>query len=211
MNKRFSIELFDTVIVANGTFPMHQLPLGQLKHAKTIICCDGAIESLHNLGIAPTVIVGDMDSIPQKHISLYKNIIHHNPDQNTNDLTKSIQWVINNKFSSVCILGGTGKREDHTLGNISLLHQYRNKLTVQMLTDTGIFTPILHNHTFSSYSGQQVSIFAQNPDLEISSTGLKYPLDKLKLQYWWMGTLNESIDTEFSIFSDEIVVVYQTY
>ena len=34
------------VIVADGTFPQHEIPLGYLKNAKRIVCCDGSTESL---------------------------------------------------------------------------------------------------------------------------------------------------------------------
>lgn len=45
-------------------------------------------------------------------------------------------------FRRIDILGATGKREDHTLGNISLLFDYmRQGLDVTMQTDYGSFTP----------------------------------------------------------------------
>ena len=37
---------FDVVIVANGEFPTHEIPLGILKNAKHIVACDGAIKNV---------------------------------------------------------------------------------------------------------------------------------------------------------------------
>jgi len=57
------------------------------------------------------------------------------------------------------IVGATGKREDHTLGNISLLADYMKTAKVVMVTDYGIFTPMQGITEFTSHKGQQVSLF----------------------------------------------------
>lgn len=51
---------FDVVIVANGEFPTHEIPLGILKNAKHIVACDGAIKNVPQA----EVVVGDGDSVP---------------------------------------------------------------------------------------------------------------------------------------------------
>ena len=49
---------FDAVILANGTFPTHALPLGLLHQAKHVFCCDGAITELsRHTDIVPDAIV----------------------------------------------------------------------------------------------------------------------------------------------------------
>ncbi len=52
-----------TAIVADGNFPEHDIPLGYLKSAGRIICCDGSAENLIKAGFIPDAIVGDMDSL----------------------------------------------------------------------------------------------------------------------------------------------------
>jgi len=52
-----------TVILADGTFPSHEIPLGYLKNASKIICCDGSTEGLVLAGFEPYAIVGDLDSL----------------------------------------------------------------------------------------------------------------------------------------------------
>ncbi|MBR6265548.1 MAG: thiamine diphosphokinase, partial [Bacteroidales bacterium] len=179
----------DVVVVCNGQFPTHEIPLAILRQAKTIICCDGAIQKLSAVGVKPTVIVGDFDSLPKSLMEKYSDIIFHNPDQETNDLTKSMQWAKQHGFTDVCILGATGLREDHTLGNISLLADYEQQgFSVKMVTDSGVFTPVNHTHCFSSFKGQQVSIFSLKPDVPIRSENLKYPFNR-PLPSWWCGTL----------------------
>lgn len=201
-----------TVILANGEFPKKQRVLNVLKTAEIIICCDGATQNLLNFGLQPSVIIGDMDSLPIEIQIKHKDKIIKNTDQNTNDLTKAINWCIDNKINDVIIVGATGKREDHTIANIALLGRYINLLNVKIITDYGEFIPITKTTKFDSHKGQQVSVFTITPDIEISSQGLKYPLDNLKLLSWWMGTLNESLGNEFSLsFTGKgIFIVYLT-
>jgi thiamine pyrophosphokinase len=91
-----------------------------------------------------------------------------------------------------------------------LLSKYAEQNNVRILSDNGIFIPISKPTVFQSFKGQQVSIFSQSPEVEISSEGLKYPLQNLKLNSWWMGTLNESISEEFTIrFKDNArLIIY---
>ena len=118
------------VIVANGRFPSAELPLRLLKEAKTIIACDGAVKTLYEKGIHPDAIVGDLDSIPAGLRERYADRIHHVEDQEINDLTKSVRFAHTQGYREVLILGATGLREDHTLGNISLLASFQKEFRV---------------------------------------------------------------------------------
>jgi thiamine pyrophosphokinase len=189
----------ETVILANGKFPEHHLPVSCLKKARRIICCDGAAEALVSFGLEPFAIVGDCDSLSQPIIDKYNDKIFRESEQETNDLTKSVAWCSERGYRDIIILGATGKREDHTMGNISLLVEYARSLNVKMVSDTGIFLPIVRSTRFDSSAGQQVSVFSIDPQTEITSSGLKYPLKKKKLTNWWQATLNEAIGTSFNL------------
>ena len=60
---------FDAVIVANGQFPSHAIPLDILKSAHHIVCCDGAIANLSPLTphSSPLTVIGDGDSVPDEY------------------------------------------------------------------------------------------------------------------------------------------------
>jgi thiamine pyrophosphokinase len=200
---------YSTVIVADGTFPSHAVPLGYLANADRIICCDGSTESLLKAGFIPDAILGDMDSLPSELAERFKDRIFPDTDQETNDLTKAVMWCKEKKYNNLIIIGATGKREDHTIGNISLLAEYVRKLNVLMVTDTGVFQPCLKSSEISSFAGQQVSIFSIDPETEITSTGLRYPLQGRKIKNWWMATLNESLGDNFTLnFNGSPVIVY---
>ena len=183
-------EMFDAVIVANGQFPTHAIPLAILHDAKHIVACDGAI---HHIPQAEAVI-GDGDSVPEAFRSKLIRI----EEQDDNDLTKATRYCVENGWKRIAYLGCTGKREDHTLGNISLLMRYYR--------DMGVDGTI--NRTFPSMKGQQISLWNFGSH-QLASTGLHW--DAYNFQEWWQGTLNEALGEEFAITADGYYMVYQTY
>lgn len=203
---------FDAVILANGTFPTHALPLGLLHQAKHVFCCDGAITELsRHTDIVPDAIVGDCDSLSLEMQQSYASIIHHVSEQDYNDLTKATRYTLfalgNKSNRTFCYLGATGKREDHTLGNISLLAYYYQELGVQpfMVSDYGYFIVAHGDCLFSCQKGQEFSVFNISCS-HLSSEGLRwqlYPFTSL-----WQGTLNQTLGSEVNISGDGLYAVY---
>ena len=197
------------VILADGSFPVHPIPLSYLRDAEHIICCDGSAESLISANLKTESIVGDLDSLDPVIAERFANRLFRDSDQDTNDLTKAVKWCINKRYKEIVILGATGKREDHTIGNISLLTEYAREISVSMVTDTGTFTPLLRSSVVKCFPGQQVSIFSINPETGITSKGLKYKLNNLKLHNWWRATLNEAEGESFELsFNGGPFIVY---
>lgn len=206
--------IYDCVVVANGSFPQTAGPLELLKSAPAIIACDGAVQNLHERGLEPTAIVGDLDSIPQEMLRLYADRIHTVEDQEINDLTKAVRFAHTTGYRKLLILGATGLREDHTLGNISLLMDYAPLFEqVEMLSDYGHLIPVQQTTTLPSTPGQQISIFSTYPFGEITTEGLRWPITRRRLTAWWQGSLNEALGNEFTLtLSPEarVIVYFQT-
>jgi thiamine pyrophosphokinase len=201
------------VIIANGCFPRHGIPLKALREAGTIVCCDGAVSKLVAHGLEPGYIVGDMDSIMPAHVAQYAGILYPSAGQETNDLMKAVHFCRTHGVDRVCIVGATGERDDHSLGNISLLAEFATMLHgAEMLTDYGRFTPLLASATLESYAGQQVSVFCMTPHLCMDAEGLKYPLRGVVFDSWWKGTLNEALGSRFRIlFENGKVIIFRAY
>ncbi|MCD7978806.1 MAG: thiamine diphosphokinase [Tannerellaceae bacterium] len=205
---------YNCVIVANGSFPTAKVPLKLLKEASVVIACDGAICSLHKAGIIPQAIVGDMDSIPEELRLHYANLLVEIVDQEINDLTKAVLQARNMGQEEILILGATGLREDHTVGNISLLAEYMPHFRrVEMATDFGWFTSLSTPTEFNSFPGQQVSIFSLNPLTKLTFSGLRWPVKDRTLTSWWQGSLNEATGDHFHItFEGEAnLIIFRTY
>ena len=75
---------FDTVILANGDFPTHSLPLRILHEAPRVVCCDGAINAFPNADI----VIGDGDSAPVE----FRDRLIKVDEQEDNDLTKATRY-----------------------------------------------------------------------------------------------------------------------
>lgn len=204
------LQLASALIIANGSYPEHALPLSLIREASFIVCTDGAANDFIARGGVPDAIVGDCDSISPENKMRFAAIIHSSPDQETNDLTKSVHYCVAEGHKKIVIVGGTGKREDHTLGNISLLADYCQFAQVEMVTNWGLFTPIAGSTTFQSFRGEQVSLFAIDA-LPLTTEMLKYPLHNRVLTNWWQGTLNESLGNHFRIETEGRVIVFQAF
>ena len=50
------------IVIANGEFPTHEVPINYLKNCNHIICTDGAADKINEFGLKPNVVIGDFDS-----------------------------------------------------------------------------------------------------------------------------------------------------
>lgn len=201
---------FDAVIIANGDYPTHPAACSIIEKATFVCCCDGAAQTHMEHGLMPHAIVGDGDSLPEEFIKKYASIIHTSAEQKYNDLTKATRHCISLGYRKIAYIACTGKREDHALGNISLMAYYRRTMEVQpiMFTDYGYFMPAQGTQTFPCMPRQQVSIFRISGKT-LTSEGLRW--DIYPFSDWWEGTLNEAVGSTFTILSDGEYIVYQTY
>ena len=198
----------DAVILANGEYPSHPLPLALLKQATFVACCDGAADEYIRRGNIPNAIVGDGDSFSEQNRKRFAAISFFDKDQETNDQTKAVNHCVAQGKTKLIIVGATGKREDHTLGNISLLMDYMEYAQVELVTDYGVFTPAQGNGEFECVVGEQISL------INFKATGLRgenlrYPLSDFS--NWWQGTLNETTDNSFTVFAKGKYLIFRAY
>jgi thiamine diphosphokinase len=213
--------LFDAVVVANGAFPKHETLLRILHRTPHVIACDGAAETLLNAGFTAQqiTVIGDGDSLAPR-LKRQLHFISIN-EQDDNDLTKATRYVCTqhgqaqpqltaNRRLRIAYLGATGKREDHTLGNIALMVHYYNHFNVQpfMLTDEGIFIAAHGDCSFDVTPGQQISIFNFGCQ-QLECQGLRWPI--YPFETLWQGTLNEAVHSVVQIKADNSYLIYITW
>ena len=157
----------------------------------------------------PNTIIGDVDSISAENRTRFNDIFIQVADQETNDLTKAVNYLVSKGMKHIAVLGATGGRDDHALGNISLLMEYmKQDIDVRMFTDNGVFIPLLDGQTIQTRKGQQVSIFNFGAT-NLHAEGLKYPI--YDFTNWWQGTLNEALGDEVTISGNGNYLVYVAY
>ena len=201
------------MILANGLFPSEQPCLSILKDAEKIICCDGAADKLIDSGLTPQVIIGDLDSLSEEAKAKHRSILIRDEDQESNDLTKAIRYCMEQAYASVSILGATGLREDHTLGNISLMLEYFPGIELRILSDFGSFFLVKSGEAVTCRVGEKISIFSVDNRICVSARGLKYSLEELQLSNWYRASLNEATSDRFVLHyeSDLPLIVYKAW
>lgn len=215
------------VIICDGVFPRKEYPRYLIQKADYIACCDGAfdiylkkMESIFGGERLPDLVIGDMDSINPRLKKEYAELMVCVENQDNNDQTKAVEFVMENvaDIREIYILGATGKREDHTIGNISLLMEYMNKykleereINITMISDYSTIIPISNSISLDCGIGRKISIFTPDPSLRIKSQGLVWPLDDVIFDNWWKASLNTSssdrIHLDFSHKSIAIVIM----
>jgi thiamine pyrophosphokinase len=202
-----------TVILANGLFPSHPTPLEALRKAARIVCCDGAANVLIDRSeFFPVAVIGDGDSLSEPARKKFAGCLVPSACQETNDLTKAFRFCIEQGWSDIAIVGGTGKREDHTLGNLSLLADFSREASVRMITDMCIITPVAEATTLSSCEGQPVSFIACDPGVRLTVDGVRYPVQNLELLRWSTATLNVATGSSLRIQPvNGVLLVFQAY
>lgn len=200
-------------IIANGQFPQQGYLLELIRNAKVIICCDGAVANLLQYRLEPNFVVGDCDSISSTLRKQYSHCLIERTDQNTTDLTKAIDFGVNSlHMTNAIILGATGKREDHTLGNIASLPHYAMLLSnTAIISDYGMFTYHSGFATIGTVIGQQVSLFMAIKPSIVSTSGLKWELNNFELNSWRNGTLNQATATQVEIKCSQGLIAYRAF
>ncbi len=196
------------IILCDGAYPTEPYPLYLLESAEVVVCCDGALEKFaqHFPGRKPLAVVGDMDSLPEDLQKQYSEVLFHETEQDYNDLTKAMRWVLREhpEVEEIVILGATGLREDHTIGNLGLLMEYTRMFDlgdrkVSMVSDYGTAFAITDTCDLHLGEGRRFSIFSADNSLRITSKGLQWPLDDVVFDAWWKATLNRTTEPIVSL------------
>lgn len=199
----------ETVILANGGFPRKGgAAWARLQRARRIVACDGAGEVLRRrMGKEPDVTIGDLDSsvVPRGRVIRVE-------EQDTNDLTKAITFCRANGWTRLVILGATGRREDHSLGNIFRAME----AGIPIETDAGTFLPLTETHEGFALKlqvcrGQPISVFATEKRTRMQSQGLEWPLQGVRFNNLYCATLNRASAAEVEIISTAPAFVYLAY
>ena len=196
-----------TVILAAGDFPKAGGAAWKLLAGATrVVACDSAADAYRRrFHKWPDVIVGDFDSLSRlpSRVSCPPTLVKV-LDQDTNDLEKAISYCAKRGRRNPVIVGATGKREDHALGNVFRALDYG----CEIVTDFGRFIPVCGKALFKVKKGAAVSIFAPDPKTRMTSKGLEWPLDDVKFKNLYCATLNRATGTRVVLTSTKPVSVY---
>lgn len=175
-----------TVIISGGRIE-RDFALSFLKNEifDQIIAVDNGLKFLYENRIRPTWIVGDFDTAAPELVEYYQRqtdipIRRFNPVKDSTDSQIAIELALELGSSEITILGGTGTRLDHVLGNIQSLMLARKKGVSCIILDAynriRLMDGVVHLKKSEQY-GKYVSLLPLTTEVTgVELRGFKYEL-----------------------------------
>ena len=174
-----------------------------------IQAADSGMNALYAAAVTPDIIIGDFDSADKKILAFFQqnkeiDFCTLNPEKDDTDTEFAIRESIRRGADSITIIGGTGTRLDHVLGNISLLGiGLEEGVRMELLDAHNRICMIDHSVTLKKKEqyGNYLSLIPYNGNVTgVTLKGLKYPLHDYTMGgFNSLGISNEIVDDEASI------------
>lgn len=206
------------IIVSNGSINDYSYYTSKIKPDDYIICADGGIRHLQNMGITPHLWLGDFDSCRfSELISRYPElskveIITLNKAKDETDTHYACITAINKGYKDIVIWGAFGGRIDHMLSNIHLLEFLKNNNISAKIEDEKNTLQLCDGLKEFKKTRKYLSILPLTDTTVISKTkGLLYPLNNFTLKREIsMGVSNEIVGESASIeFKSGLALIAQ--
>ncbi len=193
----------ECIIVSNGQIRDYNFYIDIIKNADYIICADGGAKHLFKMGIAPHVIIGDLDSITlenkNRFLDLDVEFIQFSKEKDATDTELATDYAISKGATDITYIGVIGTRLDHSLANIYLLKYLLEKnITGRIVDEYNDIILIKDRARIIGKTGDFLSIIPLSKIVYgVSLTGLKYPLTKCNIKLGSsLGISNEFVEEE---------------
>lgn len=170
-----------------------------------IIAADRGVEACLSVGAEPDYVIGDFDSIDpavkEAFLTNRRNVTKLNPIKDDTDSEAALQLAFEKTQGDIYILGGTGTRLDHVLGNIAILGQgIERKRQIFLLDEYNRIRLVQKECRIrkDAQYGKYVSVISFCGIAKgVSESGVFYPLDHVNLQpFTSLGISNEIVEEE---------------
>ncbi len=178
-----------------------------------VICADRGCNFAKQAGITPNLVVGDFDSEPDV---LFPNCetVRLIPEKDDTDTEYAIREAIRRGAMEIVVIGATGTRIDHVLGNISLLGiGLEEQIKISLVDEHNRIRMINQPLTIrkAEQYGKYVSLIPFSEKVSgVTLRGLKYPLTDYTMGgFNSLGISNEIVSDEASISlsSGQLIVI----
>ena len=166
------------LIFVNGNLPNLDASRSLLRDEDFIIGADGGTRHALKLGLVPSVIIGDLDSLGSANLPADVEVRQFPEDKDETDLELALLYARERGFEEILLIGGLGGRIDQTLGNLSLLSDpVWDSVDVRM--DDGVEEIFFARDQAEIHGriGELVSLLPWGGDVVIANTkGLRWAL-----------------------------------
>lgn len=145
-----------------------------------VIAADSGYDTALRLGLKPSLLVGDMDSV--SHVPSDIELVRVRPEKDVTDTMLAVDIALERGAKHIKVIGGAGGRADHWLSNILMLEAYSERgIDIRLLDGTNEIFVLCDGHTTIRSSGGYFGIIALT-DCTVTETGCKYPLERAPLR-----------------------------
>jgi thiamine pyrophosphokinase len=186
------------LIFVNGELTDPGATRGIIQPDDVLIAADGGARHALELGVIPTVIIGDLDSLSEAEVRVFNEMgVHilrypHNKDET--DLELALHHAMKSGYQPICIVAALGGRLDQLIGNLSLLADPES-IAADVRVDDGLTEAffITSKATVHGKPGDTISLLPWGMPAEgVNTDGLVYPLNKeTLLPYRTRGISNQ--------------------
>lgn len=147
-----------------------------------VICADGGARYAAAIGIVPSVIVGDMDSIDEGLLSFFEEkgstIVRYSPSKDETDTELALNHALRLEARTILLFGALGSRLDHSLANIFLLAgAVPPGVDLRIIDESCELFMVVDQLLLRGVTGQTVSLLPLSPVVSgITLRGFEYPL-----------------------------------
>ena len=190
------------LLMLNGQPPSSSLIHRCAENSDQVVGADNGARHLLEADVEPDLIVGDIDSLPAELHQQYSGHLQQVPTQENTDFEKSLT-VIHERWPDACVtvLGATGRRYDHELGNLLCAASWAKHLKIRCVSDNeAIYFPqALEPLRLELSVGQTLSLFGLPSADSVRTSGLKYPLVDEFLPMGTRGVSNEAAQQHVTV------------
>lgn len=178
-----SMAAHGAVIVANGSVRWTPTAYRLAAGAAPLVAADGGANHLARVGLMPAMVVGDLDSIrPATRAWLGEERIRERADQDRTDLDKALEYVLDENLAArVVVLGWSGDRVDHTLGNLGLLARRALGPALCFVAPGETVLALRGHASLAAIPGETWSFWTLDPAVRVSLAGVRWPVADLAL------------------------------
>jgi len=186
------------IIFANGILPDLAAARRLIRPDDLILAADGGTRHALDLGLTPSIVIGDLDSISDEERRKMKEdgvrLIQHPRDKNETDLELALDYAIQNGQRKIVIVAALGGRLDQTLGNLALLTNVQLS-TLNIKLDDGVEQAFFcrDRSEVEGRRGDLVSLIPWGGEVRgVRTQGLRWQLsDEVLLPHKTRGISNE--------------------
>jgi thiamine pyrophosphokinase len=186
------------LIFVNGELADPGAARGIIQPDDVLIAADGGARHALALGVIPTVIIGDLDSLSEAEVRVFTemgvHILRYPHGKDETDLELAMQHAMKSGYRPINIVAALGGRLDQLIGNLSLLADPES-IDADVRVDDGLTEAffITTKATVHGKPGDTVSLLPWGMPAEgVTTDGLVYPLNKeTLLPYRTRGISNQ--------------------